>query len=385
MRKAVDSSALGGLSRYRSIAIVVSAVSAFAVGAAPLVEAPAVAAGEPPPGETATPNGPQGLPGKTSALFPTSVGFSTRSTGGMGGTPLSPLMGESDPSEPGGPARAIHPWRVIDGKYWQIVTTTPGEDPRVTDAREGNRGSCAPGMIEVAGRMKDDSGDYFGVDGRQQLTCKKWISREWPERCAEYDRDAWLEKSKDIKTTPMHFCIDRFEYPNRAGEYPIVLVDWNEANALCKKDQKRLCSEDEWTFACEGEEARPYPNGYSREADACVNDRTWREFKAFGRRDGSATMLELDRLWQGEPSGSRPKCKSAFGVYDMTGNIDEWTRSSRPGERPSVLKGGYWGPVRTRCRPATKAHGETHVFYQEGLRCCSDAPSSGPVASRAMR
>jgi formylglycine-generating enzyme required for sulfatase activity len=62
-----------------------------------------------------------------------------------------------------------------------------------------------------------------------------------------------------------------------------------------------------------------------------------------------------------------------FGVYDLIGNVDEWTRSAVRG-RPSILKGGYWGPVRTRCRPTTRAHGESHAFYQQGFRCCADAP-----------
>ena len=73
------------------------------------------------------------------------------------------------------------------------------------------------------------------------------------------------------------------------------------------------------------------------------------------------------------PAGSFPECQSPFGVYDMTGNIDEWTMSSYGG-RKSILKGGYWGPVRTRCRPSTRAHGEDHAFYQQGVRCCADAP-----------
>jgi hypothetical protein len=39
----------------------------------------------------------------------------------------------------------------------------------------------------------------------------------------------------------------------------------------------------------------------------------------------------------------------------------------------SGLKGGYWGPVRTRCRPMTTVHYEAFAFYQIGFRCCKDA------------
>ncbi|HEY8075709.1 MAG TPA: SUMF1/EgtB/PvdO family nonheme iron enzyme [Labilithrix sp.] len=260
-------------------------------------------------------------------------------------------------------------WRLVNGRHWQIVAPR-GEEPSVTDARERNRGACQAGMIEVSGKMKM----HAMMDELQQQTCTKWIDRKWPERCGEYDRDAWLKLSKDLPTRDEHFCIDRFEYPNRKNEYPIILVSWYEARDACKAEGKRLCSEDEWTFACEGEEATPYPNGYVRDPDACVNDRPWKLFhgEALMSRSSKAAMMELDRLWQGVPSGTRASCKSSFGVYDLTGNVDEWTRSSVPGERPSVLKGGYWGPVRTRCRPATKAHGEEHTFYQQGFRCCAD-------------
>lgn len=264
-----------------------------------------------------------------------------------------------------------HEWQLVMGRHWQIVGP-PGEDPAATDAREGTRGSCPVGMVEVRGRMKLDP----MMDLLQQQTCTKWISQTWPERCGEFDAKKWAALSKDMPTQPMSFCIDRFEYPNRKGAYPIILVTWYEARDICKSAGKRLCTEDEWTFACEGEQATPYPNGYVRDPEACLNDRPWRQFhgEAFIPRGGRAAMLELDHLWQGQPSGSRPLCRSHFGVYDMTGNIDEWTRSSIPGERPSVLKGGYWGPVRTRCRPATKAHDEGHMFYQQGLRCCADTP-----------
>lgn len=227
-------------------------------------------------------------------------------------------------------------------------------------------------MIEVEGKMKQ----HALLDELQLQTCTDWIDKKWPERCAAYDRDRWLALSKDLPTKDLRFCIDRFEYPNRKDSYPIIVVSFHEAGAICSAEGKRLCTEDEWTFACEGEEATPYPNGYVRDPAACRNDRPWIPFQAsaFRSRSGDGARRELDRLWQGLASGARPLCKSSFGAYDMTGNVDEWTRSSIPGERPSVLKGGYWGPVRTRCRPATKAHDEDYAFYQQGFRCCADAP-----------
>lgn len=258
-------------------------------------------------------------------------------------------------------------WRQVKSGFWQIVGPV-GEDPAVTDEREGGRGSCGMGQVEVQGKMKVHS----MMDELQMQSCANWIDRKWPERCGAFDRDKWLAASKDLPTQPMHFCIDRYEYPNRKAEYPVIMVTWYEARDTCKADGKRLCTEDEWTFACEGEEATPYPNGYRRDADACLNDKQWRQFHGEALMPRKAAMKELDHLWQGEPSGTRDKCKSSFGVHDLTGNVDEWTRSSVAGERPSVLKGGYWGPVRTRCRPATKAHDESHTFYQQGFRCCGD-------------
>jgi len=275
-----------------------------------------------------------------------------------------------------------HDWQLLGGRHWRIRSPM-GEDPSVTDARAGNRGVCAEGMVEVEGKMMVDPSKTAAYDGNsveelQKTTCSRWINRDYPERCLQFDRDKWLKASEKLDTQPMHFCIDRFEHPNRKGEYPTIYVSFHEAAALCEDQGKRLCTEHEWTFACEGDEATPYPVGYHRDPDACVQDRMWKPFNenAMHPRDGDGAKAEMDRLWQGVASGARDQCVSASGVHDMTGNVDEWTTSVRPGERPSILKGGYWGPVRTRCRPSTRSHDENHAFYQQGFRCCSDADGS---------
>jgi hypothetical protein len=264
----------------------------------------------------------------------------------------------------------LHEWREIGNNHWQIKTKS-GEPPDVTDAREGTRGACPTGMVDVKGKMRmTPIGDEL-----QRGICTKWINREFPERCASFDKEKWAAIRDKLEQKQMHFCIDRFEYPNRKDEFPIIHVNWHESNRICESQGKRLCTEEEWTFACEGEESTPYPYGYDRDADACLVDKNWRWFdqSAYGGKK-EAIIKEFDRLWQGVPSGSLTKCRSPFGVYDLVGNVDEYTKSISPAGSPAILKGGYWGPVRTRCRPATRAHGPEHAFYQQGFRCCKDGP-----------
>ncbi|HVI40878.1 MAG TPA: SUMF1/EgtB/PvdO family nonheme iron enzyme [Anaerovoracaceae bacterium] len=265
-----------------------------------------------------------------------------------------------------------HTWKVIDNKHYQIDNGVP-DSPQ----KDLSNGVCKPGMIRVSGQMKQDPSPnpYSGqtIEALQKTTCIKWLNKEFPERCIEFDRSKWLSISANLTTKPMNFCIDQYEYPNQKGQYPMIFVNWYEAKHLCEVQGKRLCTETEWTFSCEGEEALPYPYGYVRDKNICVIDRPWKLYHASGMHPRDKAANELDRLWQGEPSGSQPNCKSPFGVYDLTGNVDEWTQKDLPyGRYQSVLKGGYWGPVRTRCRPATRGHNENHTFYQQGLRCCSD-------------
>jgi hypothetical protein len=274
-------------------------------------------------------------------------------------------------------------WLSVDKKHWQAVAGTPGEPPEVTDLREANGAGCPTGMVRIKGAFRRElNGAATGeIERLQDGACTDWISREFPARCRTFDREKIASEVAKLPVQAMDYCIDRFEYPNVLGQNPLIVATFHEAEAMCKKGQRRLCSENEWTFACEGEEVRPYPYGWTRDATACVIDRAWRPFTegALSPRDGSGAREELDRLWQGEPSGSRGACRSPFGVYDLTGNVDEWTRNVNPTGYASVLKGGYWGPVRARCRPATRAHNEDFVAYQQSFRCCSDSNTAIPA------
>jgi formylglycine-generating enzyme len=229
----------------------------------------------------------------------------------------------------------------------------------------GTSGSCPAGMVEV-------EGDYC-PDVEQK--CNKYIDPEgvFPRRCAEF---APTSKCAG-KTIKKHFCIDRFEWPNKQGADPVVMKTWYDAKDACGSVGKRLCGDSEWTLACEGQERLPYPYGYDRNSEACNIDKPHPDVneKALGSADPKVRDAEAKRLWQGEPSGSRASCVSPFGVFDMTGNVDEWVVNESGVPYKSGLKGGYWGPVRDRCRPETTVHAEGFSFYQIGWRCCADVPS----------
>jgi len=260
-------------------------------------------------------------------------------------------------------------WTFIDKKYW-IFAKDHGSSPNGSKNCPGND------MIEIKGNMRvgNDSKifPYDNIETLQKLTCKKWSEKK--EYCVEFDQIKWEKIRNDLQKKEMHFCIDPYEWPNRDGSAPWIMVTWEESKSLCESKGKRLCSEDEWTFACEGEETFPYPNGYIRESEKCNIDKRWKAYdnSAMFPRGTQKSGKELNNLWQGYLSGSRKECISPFGVNDMLGNVEEITTTSRPNKYKSILKGGYWAGTKAQCRSSIRSHGELHTFYQQGFRCCSN-------------
>jgi formylglycine-generating enzyme len=196
------------------------------------------------------------------------------------------------------------------------------------------------------------------------------------ERCLRYKEPT---ECLSRQRRPLRFCVDRYEWPNQKGELPSLLISWTDARKECEKIGKRLCTEDEFNFACEGEQMLPYTYGYARDAAKCNIDRQYRKrekklLKYASCLEKPECKKELAKLDQRLPAGSLAQCVSPFGVYDLNGNINEWV--FRPKEKPpnrSGLKGGWWGPVRGRCRPTVGFHKEDDYGYEEGFRCCKDA------------
>lgn len=161
-------------------------------------------------------------------------------------------------------------------------------------------------------------------------------------------------------------CIDRYEARvengraiNAEGETPTDSITWNDAVAACEAVSKRLCTVAEWEAACRGPEERVYPYGDDYVRGRCNT----------GEDDLSPDQMQL------RPSGSRPECKTPEGVFDLSGNLQEWRSDLDPSRSLRSTGGGSFSVpndevVCTRRSPTWLA--PENALSGVGFRCCAD-------------
>ena len=185
-------------------------------------------------------------------------------------------------------------------------------------------------------------------------------------RCLQFAPSKCMSEHK----IHMNYCIDKYEASDQEGDMPPIMITWAQAKRNCEQHNKRLCSDREWTLACEGPDILPYPYGLNRDSEACNIDKDQKNVDVEHSKMNAKDVADLD---QRVASGSMPNCVSAYGIYDMTGNVDEAVINSSGKPYKSALKGGHWVKgARNRCRPATLAHNEYFANYETSYRCCKD-------------
>lgn len=153
------------------------------------------------------------------------------------------------------------------------------------------------------------------------------------------------------------FCNLRWE---GRDEHPINCVDWFQARDYCAWRNARLPAEEEWEYAARGgDDYREFSWG---------NEKPDRQV-CWMHPGGSCEVKQFEA--------------GAFGLYDMTGNVWEWTRDSfgtypwaPDNDLSKVYRGGSWSRrfakwmrTRLRNRYAPKEWG-SHL----GMRCALTPP-----------
>ncbi len=196
--------------------------------------------------------------------------------------------------------------------------------------------------------------------------------------------DWWPKSGPEHKKSLSAFYIDKYEVTNKkyktfvdsAGykppdhwegnkipdgreNHPVVYVNWFDAEAYCKWTGKRLPTEAEWEKAARGTDKRAFPWGDKFSRDKANTPQ-------YGKED---TM----------PVGSFEAGKSPYGIYDMAGNVWEWTAdwfkpypgNTHPdenyGEIYRVVRGGSWYDC-TYYRCGISAPTYNRIFFNPSTR-----------------
>ena len=171
----------------------------------------------------------------------------------------------------------------------------------------------------------------------------------------------------------------RVRAKSERGVVPQAYVSRDDADLACRAADKRLCTNDEWQRACRGTHATKYPYGTRRRSGAC-NDHGVEPLAAVLHRPGSATTWDFDTM--NDPrlhlvpggvarTGRFARCTNDLGVFDMVGNVHEWTA-----DPSGTFRGGWYldtSELGEGCDYAAVGHDAKYRDYSTGFRCCKDA------------
>lgn len=255
--------------------------------------------------------------------------------------------------------------------------SSQGPPVRASSVSSGSDGQGCPSGMKLV------EGDYCSEV--EQTCLRSWFDESNKKLvCEEFQPPARCVGTREHK----RFCIDEYSWPNVKGERPEVMNNFYQAQVKCAAVGKRMCTESEWTLACEGPEMKPFPYGYARDPNKCNGDRPWDSpnMVKVAKRDPD----ELARLWQGVPNGAQPRCISDYGIADLAGNTDDVVASETyssdfRGKYSSVHTGGPWYKgVRNQCRPKIYTHDEGFYYYFLSFRCCAN-PDGTPNEPRTPK
>ena len=244
---------------------------------------------------------------------------------------------------------------------------------------------------------KSEAGQKVNRFDRETGTYREGFSRQGLVKSAEVyvypDTLTWLHDFSYTFNEPM---FDTYFWHPAYGEYPVVGVNWQQAQAFCNwrtdhrlslltpyerkyETEFRLPTETEWEYAARGNKVNsiyPWGGPYSRNSKGCFLA-NFKPVRGNYIADGFAFTAPAVSYWAND-----------YGLYNMSGNVSEWTSTpfeptssmfvsdinpfysydadddAHPMLKRKVIKGGSWKDVGAFLQVAAKDY-----EYQDTAKC----------------
>jgi hypothetical protein len=169
------------------------------------------------------------------------------------------------------------------------------------------------------------------------------------------------------------------------GAVPQGYISQPQASRACAEAGKRLCSDTEWLAACHGSRKTQFPYGDMEQPAACNARRNRHPAIEYLGPNDVFKKLEHPCINQVPDTvlltGTKRECSTPEGVFDMVGNLHEWTANPK-----GKFRGGYYVEAKLNgrgCDYVTTRHDATYWDYSTGFRCCADQKSALPPEQSA--
>ena len=237
-------------------------------------------------------------------------------------------------------------------------------------------------MGSTDNQFSNDVQSCINANGNSQASCEKLRKNEKPLHKVYLDA-YWIDQtevtnaryarcvnSRNCQPLIITYSLTRSDYYDNSqyADYPVVGVDWSQADSYCRWAGRSLPTEAQWEKAARGTDARTFP---------------WGEGMDSSRFNTNAKDTSR--------AGSYPAGISPYGALDMVGNVWQWVADwysegyydISPDRNPQgpatgstrILRGLPWGDNKsplssTTIRLETKP---TDSGQNIGFRCASSA------------
>ncbi len=151
--------------------------------------------------------------------------------------------------------------------------------------------------------------------------------------------------------------------------HPMVMVTWFGAKAFCEHHGWRLPGEVEWEKAARGTDGRPFPWGDSLERN---NANYYSSHDIFEKTFGGAGNTTPVGYYNGNSYHDYQTQASAspYGLYDMAGNVWQWTGDVYEGQHYRYMRGGSLQNYGYNLRVWTRNNASPEYYSPAvGFRC----------------